>query len=56
MVKEAAVSDTRGSMKICDTNWAQSGQNRREQKALASLQALDFFVAGAGFEPATFGL
>jgi hypothetical protein len=46
MVKEAAVSDTRGPMKICDTNRAQSGHNRHKQKGLASLQALDFLVAG----------
>jgi hypothetical protein len=29
---------------------------RQKQKALASLQALDFLVAGEGFEPSTFGL
>jgi hypothetical protein len=34
-------------MKICDTLWAQSGHNRRKEKGLASLQALDFMVAGA---------
>jgi hypothetical protein len=27
-----------------------------KQKGLASLQALEYLVAGAGFEPATFGL
>jgi hypothetical protein len=30
--------------------------DQRKQKGPASLQALDFLVAGAGFEPATFGL
>ena len=55
-VEEAADNDTSGLMEICDTIWAQSGHNRRKQKGPASLQALDLMVAGAGFEPATFGL
>ena len=33
-----------------------NGAARRRLKGLASLQALDCLVAGAGFEPATFGL
>jgi hypothetical protein len=36
--------------------WAQFGHNAGRQKGPASLQALEELVAGAGFEPATFGL
>src|SRR5436305_1388561 len=36
--------------------WAQFRHTRCKQKGRAFLQALECLVAGAGFEPATFGL
>jgi hypothetical protein len=43
-------------LRDCVELTAQFRQNRRKQKGPALLQALDCLVAGAGFEPATFGL